>query len=268
VRIDAHCHVSDVWYEPAESLLFQMDRHGVEIAMLTQMLGQYDNTYQQASVARWPDRFVYIGAIDVTADDWDAQLQQLAQAGAWGVRIRPVRGPGPAAVQPAELWSRAQALGLAISCIATMQQLAQPEVAALLRANTYQPVLLEHGAGLGRADQVESALILQAILELAALPNVYVKFPAIGQVEQRPVHLPGSGKALVAGEGFARLRGLINVFGTDRAIWGSDFPVVSTREGYGNALQWTQDSLSDCKPEELAMMFGGTAARLIGRAAA
>jgi L-fuconolactonase len=257
-----------VWYEPAESLLFQMDLYRVDVAMLTQMLGQYDNTYQQACVARWPDRFVSIGAIDVAADDWDAQLQQLAQSGAWGVRLRPVRGSGPAAVQVPELWSRAQALGLAISCIATMEQLAQPEVAELLRANASQPVLLEHGAGLGRADQVESAVILKSILKLAGLPNVYVKFPAIGQVEQRPAHLPCAGKALFAGEGFARLRTLIEVFGADRVLWGSDFPVVSSREGYGNALKWTQDALSDCKPEELTMMFGGTAARLIGRGAA
>ncbi len=36
--VDAHCHVSPVWYEPVETLLFQMERNGVDTAILIQML--------------------------------------------------------------------------------------------------------------------------------------------------------------------------------------------------------------------------------------
>ena len=38
--VDSHCHVSPVWYEPVESLLFHLDRNGVELAVLIQMNGQ------------------------------------------------------------------------------------------------------------------------------------------------------------------------------------------------------------------------------------
>ncbi len=52
--VDSHCHVSPVWYEPVETLLFQMDRNEVAQAVLVQMLGQYDNAYQQAPVTASP----------------------------------------------------------------------------------------------------------------------------------------------------------------------------------------------------------------------
>ncbi len=47
VVVDSHCHALDVWYEPVETLVSQMDSHDVDGAVLIQILGQYDNTYQQ-----------------------------------------------------------------------------------------------------------------------------------------------------------------------------------------------------------------------------
>ena len=42
VVVDSHCHASREWYEPIETLLFEMDRYGVEQAVLIQINGQYD----------------------------------------------------------------------------------------------------------------------------------------------------------------------------------------------------------------------------------
>src|SRR5207245_282300 len=44
--VDSHCHVSPVWYEPVEVLLSQMERNGVDHAVLIQMAGQANNDYQ------------------------------------------------------------------------------------------------------------------------------------------------------------------------------------------------------------------------------
>jgi len=47
VVVDTHCHVSPYWYEPVETLLYQMTTNGVDKAVLIQM-GQvriYDNAY-------------------------------------------------------------------------------------------------------------------------------------------------------------------------------------------------------------------------------
>jgi L-fuconolactonase len=51
-------------------------------------------------------------------------------------------------------------------------------------------------------------------------------------------------------------------FGPDRMMWGSDYPPVSSREGYGNALRLSRDHLSRLGEEALAQLFGGTASRL------
>jgi L-fuconolactonase len=48
-------------------------------------------------------------------------------------------------------------------------------------------------------------------------------------------------------------------FGPDRMMWGSDFPPVSGREGYANALRFTLDQLAARSEADRARIFGGTA---------
>ena len=103
--VDSHCHVSPVWFEPVETLLFQMDRHGVAQAVLTQLLGQFDNTYQQRCVTSYPGRFASIVAVDPAAAHACGQLQRLATEGASGVRLRPeMRSIG---ADPYNIWRTA-----------------------------------------------------------------------------------------------------------------------------------------------------------------
>lgn len=44
----------------------------------------------------------------------------------------------------------------------------------------------------------------------------------------------------------------VDAFGPQRLMWGSDFPPVSSRQGYANALHGSMDHLSDLRPEALA----------------
>ena len=43
--IDTHTHAGNNWFEPIEVLEFQMDRNGVDGAVLVQHGGTFDNTY-------------------------------------------------------------------------------------------------------------------------------------------------------------------------------------------------------------------------------
>ncbi len=43
--IDTHCHASPYWFEPVEILLDEMERAGVDQAVLTQFFGVFDNSY-------------------------------------------------------------------------------------------------------------------------------------------------------------------------------------------------------------------------------
>ena len=50
--IDTHCHAGHNWFEPFETLLFQMDRNGVDGAVLIQHGGTYDNDYLSSAHRR------------------------------------------------------------------------------------------------------------------------------------------------------------------------------------------------------------------------
>ena len=50
-----------------------------------------------------------------------------------------------------------------------------------------------------------------------------------------------------------------NAFGSRRVMWGSDFPPLSLREGYRNALRLTMERMPFCSDEGLEWIFGRTA---------
>ena len=112
--VDAHCHASPLWFEPVEPLVFQMDRNGVAKAVLTQVLGQFDNTYQEECLARFPGRFASVGAVAAGAEGAADEVRRWADRGMAGLRLRPeARSPG---ADPLAVWRAAAERGLAISC--------------------------------------------------------------------------------------------------------------------------------------------------------
>jgi L-fuconolactonase len=53
-----------------------------------------------------------------------------------------------------------------------------------------------------------------------------------------------------------------DAFGAGRMMWGSDYPPVSGREGYANALRGAMAQLAGRSASERAEIFGGTALRV------
>ena len=93
--VDTHCHATPYWYEPIETLIYQMDQNEVDQAVLVQINGQFDNTYQFECEKRFPGRFVSVVIVDVDRPDAPQQLEALVAKGARGVRLRPdMRSPG------------------------------------------------------------------------------------------------------------------------------------------------------------------------------
>ncbi len=62
--VDSHCHVATNWWEPVESLLFQMDRFGVERAVLVGDYAEPNNEYQSRCVRRFAGRFASVVVVD------------------------------------------------------------------------------------------------------------------------------------------------------------------------------------------------------------
>src|ERR687887_330114 len=100
--VDTHCHASHAWFEPIETLVHEMDHNGVAQAILIQIRGQYDNSYQFECVRRYPGRFASVVGLDWERPDAVEQLERLREQGAAGVRLRPdTRSPGD---DPLAIW--------------------------------------------------------------------------------------------------------------------------------------------------------------------
>ncbi|WP_321840159.1 amidohydrolase family protein [Paraburkholderia bannensis] len=258
--VDSHAHVSPCWYEPVETLLHHMDRHGVETAVLTQMIGQVDNGYQQDCVSRYGERFLSVVWVDAQAPEAGATVERLAYAGAAGVRLRP-GACLPDGTLP-DVWRAAQQCGLPVSCVGSAEAFAAPAFAGLLAALPEITVVLEHLGGSSAPVDTDEALALrQAVFSLARLPNVMLKLPGMGEL------MPRSPTALRDGEPFGgRSHPLVEqalvAFGARRLMWGSDFPVVSAREGYGNALKFAMQSLAGQPAQALDDIFCRNALRV------
>jgi L-fuconolactonase len=259
--IDAHCHASDVWFEPVEPLVFQMDQNGVGAAVLTQLLGQFDNAYQQSCLARYPGRFASVVAVDPAAADALAQVQKLAREGAAGLRLRPdARSPGD---DHYAIWRAAYEAGLVISCGGPAASVVSEPFSALVQMFPALTIVVEHLGGWSRPDCDKSPETRRAIVRLARFSNVCLKIPALGQLAQRGPLLPPSGRVLSLEPGSVVLE-MLKAFGPDRLMWGSDFPPVASREGYANALNWTREIFAKEPAAVVEQVFGGTAGRVFG----
>jgi len=255
---DSQCHVGSNWYEPIESLLHHMSRNGVSHAVLIQFLGHYDNTYLLDCFRSYRGRFASVVGIDPTSERAITDLQRLANQGAVGVRLRPTaRSPGN---DPLAIWKHANELELSVSCVGSSLAFSDPAFAQIIESLPRLPVVLEHLGGTSTPNANSSELDSRAaVFKLSRYPNVYLKLPGLGELLPRTTTIPPSGSPWPS-----NMPGLVaaalEAFGPDRLMWGSDFPVVSSREGYANALVWCRDLFSDYPREVVQQIFGATAA--------
>lgn len=257
--VDAHCHVSESWYEPVESLLDQMERHGVAHAVLVQMQGQFANEYQFDCARRYPGRFSPVVLVDTARDDAPQALERLAAAGASGVRLNATtRSPGD---DPTLIWRSAAALGLTVSCAGTAGEFAAPAFAELAGSLPDSTIVLEHLGSVNQPDrdaEVRTDRLLA--FELARFPNVFMKIPGLGEFCQRASPISDQDPFMQPEPPL--LEAALTAFGARRLMWGSDYPPVSAREGYGNALTLPLErigAISGVTQDDIARIFGGTA---------
>jgi L-fuconolactonase len=252
--VDTHCHVSPVWFEPMETLLSVMDRNNVGQAVLTQLIGQYDNTYQQDCIARYPDRFASVVMIDPARHESATVLERLAGEGASGVRLRPdARSPGG---DPLAIWKTAERLGMVVSCFGILEVLADDNFTSLVEALPNLTIVIEHLAGLTKPENIRTSG--ERILALSRYANLYLKVPGLGELLPRPSPLPSNGFPF--GNTIpAILNDVLDRFGAQRLMWGSDFPPVAFREGYAHALAGVKGAFEALPSTDRAAILGGNA---------
>lgn len=243
--VDTHCHTGIHKYEPVEALLFHMERAGVDKAVLIQHAGETDNGYHIECLDRHPGRFV--SAMVVEPEDDGSKIRAWAERGIIGIRL-PIASRAQAA-DPLAQWRTAAELDLVVSAPSTPGALLSEDFAEILAKFPQLSIVIEHLAGVGHDADPPYEEYTRA-LALAEYPNLSIKLPGFGEFCALP-------------HPFAEVPPLaemaIDAFGPSRVMWGSDWPPVSSREGYDHSLSFANDYLSSLSEDERAWIFGETA---------
>ena len=256
--VDTHCHAGENWYEPIELLLYQMDANDVSKAVLVQHTGSFDNTYLLDCARRFPGRFRVVAMVDVSQVDAPSTLEGWAEQGVAGVRLSPNdRSPG---TDPLVVWRKAAELGLVVSSRGDVDEFGSEGFRDLVGELPDLTIVIEHlaGAEQGISPPYEA---FRGALELAGYPNTYIKVPGLGEISAKP-------PVLRPGFRFDYTPPLIEMtleaFGPKRMMWGSDFPPVSSREGYRNSLRGVMDHPALGSQQDREWVMGRTATRAFG----
>jgi len=269
--IDSHVHVvssdedayplqplplSGAWYRDApcsaEGLLAEMDAAGVARAILVQPLGaySYDNRYTADSALRHPGRFTSVCCVDVNGPDPVGALTHwVRERGMRGVRLFALAREGPSWLEDPRtfpLWERAARLEARVLVTIFAHQI--PALARVLKRFPETPVALDHCGfpELRREPWPEAA----PLFALDAFPNLHLKVST---------HVLDA----AAREGEARrfVAALVQRFGAERVMWGSDFCQTHDRP-YAELVRLGREAFSGLSAAEQARCLGGTAAAL------
>lgn len=241
-----------------EALVAAMDEAGVAKAAVVHSSTTYgfDNAYVIDGCARYSDRLVAVGSVDMLDDQVEAVIKAWVGKGLAGLRI--FTGGSTKDFDPSELdnpksfkaWDMLAELRLPM-CIQT-GAIGLPQVAMLAKRYPTVNIILDH---LARPDVLDGPPYKNAhgLFAVAALPNVYLKLtPRIfGDVT----------KGQASAETF--FPRVVQAFGASRLAWGSNFP---TSPGtLTEILATARAGLASLSTEDRAWVFGKTAAHLYPR---
>lgn len=279
ISIDTHTHIvsDDIdrypldpaglpggWYREAphtaEQLLSCMDSAGIDRAVLVQGVGAYsfDNSYAADAALAYPDRFWSACCIDVVASDAAEKLDYwIGERGMHGVRMFAIAAPGASwlddeANWPLHVFERAQALGARIIATVVAHQL--PQLRLLLARFPGLVVSLDH-CGFAPLASAPPGGGVADLYRLAELPDVYLKLTTnvLDGIRER------------GGDATTAVEALVEQFGVERVMWGSDFCQTYDRP-YADLVETGRRALATLSESGRAACLGGTAERIWGAA--
>jgi L-fuconolactonase len=250
-----------------DEILAQLDRAGVAKATLIQAstVHGYDNTYCSVCCELHPERFVGVACIDpMVGDAVETLAFWIEERGMRGLRLFTVTSTNfpehaAAAVQRDWLadprtypvWEAAERYGIPVDIQVSRTGLGMVE--RLLQRFPNVPVLLDHLAGPSLEDGPPYGAAAE-LLALSRYPSCYLKFTT------NTIRAASAGRSAV--RPFFEV--LIERFGADRLLWGSNFPATrgSAAAPYVEIVDEARTQLAFLSGAEQEQLFSGTARRL------
>ena len=230
----------------AEELLALARRKDLERIVLVQSFAAYafDNRYSADAARQYPDRFAFVCGVDPGAPDVVEAARHWVGEGACGLRVLAF-APDFEADRLQPIFEVASSSGVAL-CLLTTTPILE-ELPGISRAHPHVPLVLDH-CGLQSLDSGKDDLGAPALLALSEVENAVVKIST--RVFDQVV---GSPRDVV--------ERLVERFGPERVMWGSDFP-ASPVASYAAALDRAEEMTAGLRASEREWVLHGTAERV------
>ena len=242
--IDTHCHAGLNWFEPIESLIFQMDINQIDSCLLIQHGGYFDNSYILNAVKKYPNKFRALGLLNFQNDTklLLRKIDELCINNGSGIRLN-LNYSAKIHNKVVDICNAISNKGLKISVAGDLNNFSSKSFENLIFECNDTIFIIEHLGGVGKLIQSQvnfeykdnNMSAFKNILTLSKYKNVYIKIPGLGELISRPNLL--NNEYPFNKDRFDIIRTTMDFFTSKRMMWGSDFPPVSNREGYRNALK-------------------------------
>lgn len=267
--IDSHCHVWRLdrgdygWLDgtggplaPIRRDFSLADHPGASALILVQAAPTAAETDHLLAIARADARVLgVVGWVDLAAPDAaEALAARAADPLFLGIRpmLQDIDDTDWLAGMTGPL-AEAARLGLTFDALVTTCHL--PMLARVAAAQPDLSIVIDHAAKPGTADRPGWA---EGMAALAALPHVHCKLSGL-LTELPPGAMDDPLPTLRP-----IVRHLLDTFGPERLIWGSDWPVLTLAAPYARWEELTDALLADLSGAERAAIMGGNAARFYG----
>jgi L-fuconolactonase len=233
-----------------------LDETGIDGTILVQAAPTTAETDYMLGIARsTPWVLGVVGWVDLLAPDAIAQLRTRASDPLF-VGVRPMLQDLPDSewiLRPAlaPVLETIAAEGLIFDALILSHQIAA--ITELAERHPRLPIILDHGAKprLGDADAMRRWA--RDMEKLAAMPNVACKVSGL-LTELTPA---GTRDDVARAVGV-----LFDLFGAQRLVWGSDWPVLTLAGMYRDWFELARDAIAAKQESAVAAVMGGNALRL------
>ncbi len=225
-----------------------MKANGVERTVIAQYIGyKWDNRYCLDSIKKYAPNFQGVCRVDPTDPAAPDQLSHLTEQGFHGVRISPsadasgdwINGPSCR-----RCGSARESLKIPMQVYAPITRM--PDLVHLIEQCPDLTVVIDHMADC----PVDRPQELEKLIALARYPRIFVKISHTWSISHQPYPW------LDAQEYVKRLHA---VFGPQRLMWASDWPVDLTWTTYDKTLSVVRDEMKFLNADDKAWILGKTA---------
>jgi L-fuconolactonase len=239
----------------AEQMLAAMDEAGIAKSAIVQASTCYgfDNSLVADAVARYPERFTGVFAVDMLADDAAERIRYWVGRQLTGLRLftsgSTIVGQAPGLADPKSFagWDAAVELGLPV--VVQMRTAGMPKLRVLLDRYPGATIIIDHMFNTPLDDGPPYANA-EPLFELVRFPNVVLKLTSVIIKQSR------QGKATPE----SYFKRVVSEFGASRIAWGSNFPAsVGTLP---ELLADAESALAFTSSEDKEWIFHGTSEKL------